>query len=107
MRNERFEWDDRKAARNLKDHKVSFEDAARVFNDPNALEIGDPDPDEERYKAIGKVQGLQLTVIYTDRDPRIRIISARKANRHEQAQYENQGKATRRGYRLGRTRRDD
>ena len=51
----RFEWDETKARRNLRDHGVSFEEAASVFGDPLALEIRDQQHSqlEERYIAMG------------------------------------------------------
>ena len=87
MRNDRFEWDDEKARRNLVKHEVSFEAGCLVFDDPDIFEQDDDDPDEERFKATGMVSGRLLTVIYTDRPPRIRIISVRKASRDEQTSY--------------------
>ena len=87
MRDKRFEWDDRKADTNLRDHKVSFALARLVFDDPNALDEVDDEPDEERWARIGLAQGLFLYVVYTDRGHRIRIISARRAERHEQDRY--------------------
>jgi hypothetical protein len=50
-----FEWDDRKAARNIRDHGVSFDEAETVFDDEHALLIDDPDhsAEEERYVLLG------------------------------------------------------
>lgn len=60
-----------------------------MFNDVFALERLDPDSaaDEMRYVIIGMVDGIPLTVVYTKRDNRIRIISARRATSHEQREY--------------------
>jgi uncharacterized protein len=84
-----FEWDDRKAAINLRRHKISFQAARGVFNDAFALIEHDVSEEygEDRFLAIGMVEGLLITVVYTERDERIRIISARKANSHEQRKY--------------------
>lgn len=91
----RFEWDRAKAARNLADHKVSFEAARLAFDDPNALDEFLPDDSgyEDRFRklVLGGV-GL-LVVIDTEREgadavTRVRIISAWKANKHDQARYE-------------------
>lgn len=84
-----FEWDERKAASNLRRHKLSFLRARRVFDDAFALveqDIGE-DYGEQRFLAIGMIDGLLVTVVYTERGERIRIISARKANSHEQRKY--------------------
>lgn len=87
MQDDRFEWDDRKARANLIKHEVSFEAGRLVFDDPNCLEERDDDPQEERYNVTGMVDGRLLTVNYTERMPRVRIVSVRKANRREQAKY--------------------
>lgn len=91
MRNEHFEWDDDKARANIVKHKVSFEAGCLVFNDPNSVEERDDDPHEGRYNVTGMVDGRLLTVNYAERGARIRIISARKANRREQTKYIGQG----------------
>lgn len=89
MQNDEFEWDDDKAESNLVKHGVSFEAGQRVFDD--AFSLGLPDNgnigDEVRYVMIGMVNGILLTVVYTERGERTRIISARKATRHEQREY--------------------
>ena len=87
MQNDRFEWDDRKARINFAAHKITFEIAQLVFDDPNAVEERDDDPDEERCNIVGMVMGRLVTVNFTERPPRIRIISARKANRREKDKY--------------------
>jgi len=84
-----FEWDDSKAVRNYIKHGVSFQEATSVFDDPFAMD--DPDDQEvygeERFMHIGMVDNRLLTVIYTERSEKIRIISARKATKHEQNYY--------------------
>jgi uncharacterized DUF497 family protein len=89
MGDEDFEWDEAKAAENYAKHGVSFETAALVFNDPFAIERLDDRKDygEDRFILIGIAKGAVLTVIYTERNGRIRIISARQATRHEQDNY--------------------
>ena len=84
----KFEWDDVKAEKNWKKHKVSFEDAALVFFDENKIdELDELHSDfEDRYKIVGKVANI-LTVIYTERGDRNRIISARRADKDEEADY--------------------
>jgi len=84
-----FEWDEAKAAANIRKHKISFQEARRVFDDLFVLIEQDLNEDfgEDRYIATGIVEGLLLTVIYTERGVRIRIISARKADNNEQRKY--------------------
>lgn len=86
----RFQYDPAKAASNLKKHGVSFADAEVVFYDPLALHRLDPDSrDEERFVAVGMGgAGIILVVVYTLRGEEIRLISARRATRHEVTSYE-------------------
>lgn len=86
-----FEWDREKAKKNLKKHGVSFEEASSVFADPLALTIHDPlhSDEEDRYVTIGESNRRRLlVVVFTDRDDRIRIISATTATRQERRDYE-------------------
>ena len=86
-----FEWDRTKASANLKKHKISFEEASSVFGDPMAITIDDPQVSSAEYRfiTIGRsVLGLLVVVVHTDRNDKIRIISARKATRAERSQYE-------------------
>ncbi|MCI0606597.1 BrnT family toxin [bacterium] len=92
MADVRFEWDPKKAAANLKKHRISFEEATTVFFDENALFINDPDHsvDEQRFILMGFSNRLRMLVVshsYSANDQVIRIISARKATRKEQRQY--------------------
>ena len=87
-----FEWDAKKAATNLRKHQVSLEDAARVFLDPNRIETFDGRDayGEDRWKTVGLVEPALLAVVFTIRGNDgevIRLISARKADAHERAQY--------------------
>ncbi len=90
----RFEWDPKKNERNLAKHRISFELASHVFEDPNQLVVQDRfENGEERWQTLGMVNGsLILIVAHTimddDGDEVIRIISARKAERHERERYE-------------------
>lgn len=83
-----FEWDEEKSKRNFKKHGVLFETAAKVFSDENRIEIYDEahSIDEERYITIG-LAGEVLFVVYTERHPRIRLISARLATARERKVY--------------------
>jgi hypothetical protein len=86
-----FEWDEAKAERNLKDHEVSFDEATTVFRDTLSITIADPDhsESENRFIDIGMSHlGRLLVVSYTDRQDRIRIISARLPTRAERKSYE-------------------
>lgn len=87
----RFEWDSGKAAKNLRRHQVSFEEAATVFYDPLAVTGADPDhsDDEERLITFGlSSAGRLLVVCHTERAEAIRIISARIATQRERQIYE-------------------
>ena len=82
------EWDDNKAELNWKKHKIYFEEAARVFLDENRIdEFYEEHSDyEERRKVIGMVENI-LFVVYTERGEKLRLISARLANKHEEDEY--------------------
>ena len=85
-----FEWHDAKAEANLQAHGVSFDLAKTVFKDPFAIERLDDREEhgEERFVIIGAAEGrVLLFVAYTDREERIRIISARRATQNEQDDY--------------------
>ena len=84
-----FEWDPDKAAANLQRHGISFTQAAAAFRDPFAVDWIDDREDygEERVVLLGMTDGSVLTVVYTERGNRIRIISARRADRYEQEIY--------------------
>lgn len=86
----RFEWDKKKAAANLKKHAVSFDEAATAFDD----KLGAYFPDtlvETRFILIGYSKSPRLLyVVHAEvSEHAIRIISARKATKHEKARYEN------------------
>lgn len=83
-----FEWDDEKAKINLKKHGLTFNDAILVFFDEFLIQDYDFEhsDDEDRIKVIGKVDEV-LVVIYTERKEKLRIISARRANKKERNDY--------------------
>ncbi len=86
-----FDWDPKKAAVNLKKHEITFEFATGVFADIHRIdETDDGDYDEVRRAAIGLVHGQVLIVIYTERDDKTRLISARRTNAHEEERYRSQ-----------------
>jgi hypothetical protein len=91
----RFEWDEAKNRANQRKHRVSFETAREVFDDP--LHVSKPDrivEGEQRWVTIGNIADLALLVVahtYSDEEGEevVRIISARKASRRERREYEN------------------
>ncbi len=86
-----FEWDPDKAAANLEKHRVSFEDAATVFEDPLADTYDDPDHSEgeQRFLTFGFARGgMPIVVAHCDRGDRVRIIHARQMTRREKRQHE-------------------
>ena len=86
-----FEWDAKKANENLKNHGVAFEEGLTVFGDPLARIFDDPDHSEgeRRELIIGHSAKQRLLVVsFTEREPRTRIIGARKATAHERHDYE-------------------
>jgi uncharacterized DUF497 family protein len=89
MQGQGFEWDDAKAELNYRNHGVSFEQAIRAFRDAFAVEWVDDRQDygEERWNLVGLADNMFLHVTYTEREDRIRIISARRALKHEQEHY--------------------
>ena len=87
----KFEWDKNKADKNLGKHRVSFDEAKTIFDDPLYVDFYDVDhsAEEERYLIVGKSnQGKLLIVSYTERKESIRIISAREVTRSEREAYE-------------------
>jgi uncharacterized protein len=85
----KFEWNKSKASDNFDRHGVTFELAREVFKDPFAVEFLDDRQDygEERFVIIGRVATDVLYVLYTERRDAFRIISARRATKHEQETY--------------------
>jgi uncharacterized DUF497 family protein len=90
-----FAWDARKAARNLEKHGVSFEEAATVFADPEALEWEDLEHSrgENRFKRLGiSAEGRVVILVYSyrrlkDGKETLRIITARRASPKEREAY--------------------
>ena len=84
------EWDPAKARANFTKHGVRFADAVTALEDESALTIRDlSSEDEERWVTMGlDASGRLLVVVYTWRDERVRLISARQATADERRQYE-------------------
>ena len=86
-----FEWDRKKAKKNIGKHKVSFDEAVTVFHDPLSATFDDPDHSvgEQRLITVGySSRGNLLVISYTERGKAIRIISARHATAHERKRHE-------------------
>jgi uncharacterized DUF497 family protein len=86
-----FDWNPRKARLNIKTHGISFDEASTAFRDPLSRTIDDPlhSKHEERFVLIGQsVRNRLLVVVHTEKDDRIRIISARLATNKERSRDE-------------------
>ena len=92
----RFDWDPDKARNNRRKHRITFEMAATVFNDPLAVSIPDDEhsDNEERWVTLGRARnGMLLVIVHTHHGTgvntaNVRIISARRSAKHERRQYE-------------------
>lgn len=91
----RFTWDEKKSRESLRKHRIRFETAVLVFEDPYAITRRDPihDDEEERYITLGTIgAGAVLFVVHTwqdkDTEEITRIISARRASARERKAYE-------------------
>ncbi len=90
-----FEWDSDKARKNVQIHDISFDEASTAFKDKLSLTIYDPlhSVEEDRFILIGNsYKSSLLVVMHTEREDKIRIISARKATKNERSQYEKNAK---------------
>ena len=86
-----FEWDQKKEAKNIRKHKVTFSEAATVLGDTLSTTVPDPDHSEEedRYITVGLSQRHRLLIVaHTERGERTRIISARPLTSAEREAYE-------------------
>jgi uncharacterized DUF497 family protein len=85
-----FEWDEKKNRINLEKHGIGFALAVRIFEGPVLSFVDDRnDYAETRYRSIGQIEGVVvLAVIHTDRAGKMRLISARTANRRERRRYD-------------------
>lgn len=80
----RFLWDERKRERNLREHGFDFVDARRVFAGPTLTFEDDRFAyQERRFVTLGLVEGIPVSIVHTEKPSEIRIISFRKATRHE------------------------
>ena len=86
METEGFEWDDDKCRRNIEKHGIDFEEATEIFYCPHLIRRSDRKK-EERWLAVGETESRIIAVIFTRRNGRIRIISARRARKNEARTY--------------------
>lgn len=86
----RFEWDDEKNKSNIRKHGFDFADAWEIFEAPLLAGLDErEDYGEDRWIGIGLLRGRIIVVVFTERDTEtIRLISLRKASRHERINYE-------------------
>jgi hypothetical protein len=89
IRDDAFEWDAAKARRNYAKHGVSFATAKQSFADPLQVVLIDDREEygEDRFMLLGAVDGQILSIVYTERQERYRLISARHATRYEKDEY--------------------
>ncbi len=83
-----FEFDKNKSNSNKKKHKINFNEAHELWDDPDLIEIPIKTSDETRYLVIGKISGKHWSGIITCREEKIRIISVRRSRREEVELYE-------------------
>ncbi len=83
-----LEWDENKRLLNVAKHGLDFIDSAIIFGDSSRLEFNLIKNCESRIKAIGKIKDKIFTVVYTIRNHKKRIISLRRASKHERKLYE-------------------
>ena len=81
-----FEWDEEKRKQTLLKHGIDFVDAIKIFERKTLLSQS-MRGDEQRWTAIGLLDGTEIAVIYTMRGDTCRIITARRARRHKRKEY--------------------
>jgi uncharacterized DUF497 family protein len=81
-----FEWDEQKRIANLEKHGLDFLDAVDVFETPHVV-VPSTHSSEQRFLAIGVIQGRFVTVVYTMRSGATRIISFRRSRYEERQKY--------------------
>ena len=83
-----FKWNEQKRRRNIQNHRIDFADLSSVFDGPMVVWLDTrEDYGEERWVGIGFLSNTLLVIVYTENT--IRLISARKANKHERKIYQN------------------
>ena len=81
-----FEWNDEKCELNFEKHHIDFDDAITIFGGPIIRKRSDRDG-ETRHLAVGLLEGIEIAVIYTERNGVCRVISARRARKNEREAY--------------------
>lgn len=85
----RFEWDEEKNSENIRKHELDFADAWEIFDAPMLTNLDTrEDYGEARWVGIGFLKNFVVVVVYTERGDVIRIISLRKALKHERTRFE-------------------
>ena len=88
MESVKYEWDSKKAAKNKEKHGIDFKVALHAFRDDSRLEVLDARFNPERWRMLGTVDGVLLVVVFEDRKKnKIRLISARRADKDERNAY--------------------
>jgi len=82
-----FEWDEKKEQQNVAKHGISFRSAVKIFDEPERLKERSDRLGEERWLTTGLLDGKTWAVAYVKRGETIRIISARRAGKHEKERY--------------------
>lgn len=81
-----YEWDEAKRLRTIEKHGIDFLDLGRFFSSPHRI-AGARSDEEPRFLATGALDGLIITVVFTERNGRRRIITARRARRYEREDF--------------------
>lgn len=82
-----FEWDENKNKKNFEKHGITFDVAVEVFSDKDGYEVNRIAASEIRIKYVGSLGDIVLSVVYTKRGKKYRIISARRASKTERRLY--------------------
>ena len=83
-----FEYDSEKSCKNKEKHGIDLYRAQALWDDSGLLTLLSRYPDEQRYLAIGRIDGLNWTAVFTERGDRIRLISVRRSRQNERNLYE-------------------
>ena len=85
----RFEWDEEKNKENIRKHQLDFADAWEIFDAPILANLDvRQDYGEDRWIGVGLLKNFVVVVVYTESEEVIRIISLRKALKHERTRFE-------------------
>ncbi|MBM2815778.1 MAG: hypothetical protein HW421_2540 [Ignavibacteria bacterium] len=83
-----LEWDENKNAQNIKKHGIDFNNIADTFDTEMLIKRDERENyGEDRFIGIGKIKNIEIVIVWTKRDEKIRIISARQANKKERKSY--------------------